>query len=223
MDSRWDERFFSSTRGQIIKLLRGSLSTVDELAAALVLTDNAVRAHLVALERDGLIRQGSHRRRGGKPSFTYELTEAGERLFPRAYGVLLGQLLDILEERIPAGQLAEMMKEVGHRVAAGQPKPSGTLDERVERAMTVLGNLGGLADAEPANGGYVIAGRSCPLSAAVEGSDEACLIAESLLSEVTGLPVRQICDPGPPPRCRFEIPAAEMEDAAGSRGTQPME
>jgi predicted ArsR family transcriptional regulator len=41
-----DERFFESTRGQIVTILRGSPATVDELATKLALTDNAVRAHL---------------------------------------------------------------------------------------------------------------------------------------------------------------------------------
>ena len=42
----WKQRFFSSTRGRIVALLRRTSRTVDELAQALDLTDNAVRAHL---------------------------------------------------------------------------------------------------------------------------------------------------------------------------------
>ena len=54
--TRWDRRFWGSTRGRIILLLRGGSSTVNELAAALGLTDNAVRTQLISLERDGLYR-----------------------------------------------------------------------------------------------------------------------------------------------------------------------
>ena len=50
-------RFFTSTRGKIITLLRRASRTVDELAQALDLTDNAVRAQLAALERDGLVQR----------------------------------------------------------------------------------------------------------------------------------------------------------------------
>jgi hypothetical protein len=53
----------------------------------------------------------------------------------------------------------------------------------------------------------VIQGCSCPLAAAVDGTPGAGLLAETLLSDVVGVPVRQVCDQGPPPRCRFEIPA----------------
>ena len=55
--TKLDERFFDSTRGRVVNLLRGKSGTVIELAEALGLTDNAVRAHLLSLERDGLVRQ----------------------------------------------------------------------------------------------------------------------------------------------------------------------
>ena len=51
----WSNRFLSSTRGQVVQLLRRGEATVNELAAALSLTDNAVRSHLSTLERDGLV------------------------------------------------------------------------------------------------------------------------------------------------------------------------
>ena len=208
MVTRWDERFFASTRGQVVTLLRRGGSTVDELADALELTDNAVRAHLIALERDGLIRQGEPRRTGGKPSFTYELAPEAERLFPKAYGLLLSQVLDVLEDRMPPEELGDMLREVGHRVAAGQPAPAGDLRSRVDRAQALLSSLGGLSDVEEVEGCFLIVGCSCPISAAVEGTADACLMAETLLSDVTGVPVRQVCDSGPPPRCRFEIPSS---------------
>jgi predicted ArsR family transcriptional regulator len=39
------DRFFESTRGRIVTLLRRTAMTTEELAKALGLTDNAVRAH----------------------------------------------------------------------------------------------------------------------------------------------------------------------------------
>src|SRR5680860_1771117 len=162
MVTRWDERFFASTRGQVITLLRKETTTVDELAGALNLTGNAVRAHLVGLERDGLVRQGESRRTGGKPSFTYQLTPEAERLFPKAYGALFGQLLSVLEDRLDPDALEEVLREVGHRVAAGQTPATGDLRSRVERAQLLLASLGGLSDIVEVDGGYLIQGCSCP-------------------------------------------------------------
>ena len=49
--SVWEREYGSTTRGHIVTLLRGGERSVDELAAELGLTDNAVRAHLVILQR----------------------------------------------------------------------------------------------------------------------------------------------------------------------------
>src|SRR2546423_4616771 len=97
----WNQRFFESTRGRIIMLLRRADRTVEELAQALNLTDNAVRAHLATLERDGLVRQRGARRGAGKPAFVYEPTPEAEQLFPKAYGSVLRELLQVLEEDLP--------------------------------------------------------------------------------------------------------------------------
>ncbi len=80
--TKLDQRFLESTRGRIVRLLRGSSRTVEELATQLELTDNAVRAHLTTLERDGLVRQSGVRRGARKPHFTYSLTPEAEKLFP---------------------------------------------------------------------------------------------------------------------------------------------
>jgi hypothetical protein len=45
-----DERFFVSTRGQVAALLRHGDRTVEALAQALGLTENAVRARLTTLD-----------------------------------------------------------------------------------------------------------------------------------------------------------------------------
>src|SRR5947208_5500870 len=98
--TNWNRQFIASTRGRIIILLRRSSRAVDELAEALDLTHTAVRAHLAALERDGLVQQHSERRGSRKPSAVYDLAPAAEYLFPKAYGQLLDQLLEVLEVRM---------------------------------------------------------------------------------------------------------------------------
>jgi predicted ArsR family transcriptional regulator len=50
-------RFFTSTRGKIVTLLRRASRTIEELAQALDLTDNAVRAQIATLERGGRSRR----------------------------------------------------------------------------------------------------------------------------------------------------------------------
>ena len=103
--TRFDQRFFASTRGRIIQLLRRGSRTVDELAEAVDLTDNGVRGHLATLERDGIVVQTGVRRGIGKPAFAYGLTAEADSLFPKPYGPVLAveravQILTELQQKL---------------------------------------------------------------------------------------------------------------------------
>jgi len=205
--SQWIERLLSSTRGQIIGLLRRSSATAGELAAALGLTDNAVRSHLSAMERDGLVEQRRGPVRGvGKPAQLYALTAAADALLPKAYAPVLGVLLQTLGERMDRQELAELLREVGRRAGAGRGRNGADVRMRIEAAYGVLGEMGGVAEIEEDNGTVTIRGFSCPLAALVPGHPEVCQLAEAMLSEIVGVPVRERCDKGEQPRCCFHIP-----------------
>jgi predicted ArsR family transcriptional regulator len=221
MATGWDRRFFASTRGQVVALLRRGRRTVEDLAQALGLTDNAVRSHLSALERDGLVRQGGLHRGPSKPAYAYELTPDAERLFPKPYGAVLAQLLDVLGQQMPAADLEAALREVGHRLAAGYAPPAGSAHERAERALGLLDELGGLADGEQRNGSFVIQGYNCPLAAAAAIDPQVCKLAETLLADVTGLPVTERCEHANGPRCRFELAlgAVPSRSNAGTAST----
>src|SRR5215467_8406004 len=118
--AKLNKRFFDSTRGQIVNLLRGSRGTVNELADKLGLTDNAIRAHLLTLERDGLVRQSGLRKGSRKPHFAYELTPEAEHLFPKAYDELFNQLLSVLKQRLSPKALKDTLRAVGRALADRQ-------------------------------------------------------------------------------------------------------
>src|ERR671912_1258550 len=148
--TKLDERFFDSTRGRIVSLLRNGSSTVNDLASQLELTDNAVRAHLLSLERDGLIRQSGVQRGARKPHFAYELTAEAERLFPKAYDALLNQLITALKGRLRPAALEGVLREVGRSLAA-RHAPGQTpvdLEGRLQNALEVLKALGGSPSVE---------------------------------------------------------------------------
>ncbi len=205
--TRLDERFFESTRGRIVNLLRGGTGTVNELAEKLKLTDNAVRAHLLTLERDGLVRQSGVQRGLRKPHFAYELTPEAERLFPRAYDALLNQLLTALKSRLPPAALEDVLREVGRAIATSQASEKSPDDfkGRVQSALEVLKALGGLPRIEKEDGKLLIRSGACPLSAAVVEHPEVCELAEALVAEIAGVPVREHCNRGEVPKCCFEL------------------
>src|SRR5829696_5050957 len=199
-----DKRFFDSTRGQIVTLLRSAPSTVEELAEKLNLTDNAVRAHLSTLERDGLVRQSGLRRGPRKPHFTYVLTEQADRLFPKAYDELLNQLIAVLKNRLEPNEIEEVLREVGRGVASSAQGGSGTLETRVQSALKFLEAIGGAGKVEQHGDKFVIVSTGCPMAAAVAVHPEVCRLAETLVGEIVKVPVEERCNREGRPRCRFE-------------------
>jgi predicted ArsR family transcriptional regulator len=207
----WDQRFFQSTRGRIVTMLRRSKCTVEDLARALDLTDNGVRAHLAVLERDGIVVQrGSLRRTsgGGKPAYVYELTQEGEELFPKAYEPTLGRLLDVLCERLGPEESEALLRSVGRRLAEEHSRRADGAHARLEMAVEVLNELGGLAELEERDGALVIPGYSCPLGGVTPEHPEVCRMAEALVAEVAGVSVQEQCERGERPRCCFEVSSA---------------
>ena len=205
--SKLDDRFFGSTRGRIVSLLRGRASTVNELAEDLDLTDNAVRAHLVSLERDGLVCQRGTQRGSRKPHFAYELTTEAERLFPKAYDILLNRLITVLKGQLAPDAVAKILGDVGRSLAdtRGAVQPGDDLETRLERALRVLEAIGGSARIVREDGRVFIRSSGCPLAAAVAEHPEVCRLAESLVAEIVGTHVEEQCDREASPQCRFEI------------------
>lgn len=212
----WQRQFGETTRGRIVALLRRGQQTVEELAAALGVTNNAVRAQLTALERDGLVSAVGVRRAGsvGKPAAVYGLAPATDTLFSAAYAPVLTALLHELGDRMPPDELDAVLRGVGRRLAPGVTR-TASYEERVHAAAALLGDLGGDADLLRAEAGYDIHAHGCPLARAVTARPETCRAVEQLLSEMTGTPVHEHCDRDDAPRCRFAISAPEP--SAGAR------
>lgn len=194
MSLPWQQQFFSSTRGRIVLLLRRTGSTVDELARALHLTDNAVRAHLATLERDGLVCQAGVRRGSGKPAQVYHLTQEAEHIFPKAYGPVLRSLLDSLSTLLSPAQRVEVIQCAGQRLAAQWSIPPGELRARVQAALHVFDQLGGLTELEESPERYVIKSATCPLTAIAPDHPEVCRLTQAFLSHIIGVPVEEHCE-----------------------------
>lgn len=207
-----DKRFFESTRGQIVTMLRAAPCTVEELATKLDLTDNAIRAQLLALERDGIVQQSGVRRGPRKPHFTYALTPTADALFPKAYDALLNQLIAVLKNRLDSEEIENVLREVGRSIARSAPRGEGAdLESRVQTALQVLEAIGGAAEVDRDGEKIVIRGSGCPLAAAVTVHPEVCHLAETLITEIVKVPVKEHCDRNGSPKCRFEIdPAATL-------------
>ncbi len=205
--TKFGQNFFGSTRGQVLGLLRRGTGTVEELSADLKLTDNAVRAHLATLERDGLVERRGTQPGLRKPHLTYALTHEAEELFPKAYSTLFNQLLAILKRRLGDQELESILGEVARSLAEGNtPQPDESVESRAARAIATFESMGGAPAIKTEDDKMLIFSvTSCPFDSSVTKHPEVCRLAETFLTEVTGLKIIEHCQKGEHPKCTFEV------------------
>ena len=166
------------------------------------------RITLTVLERDGIVRQrGSVRRSsgGGKPAYIYELTQEAEDLFPKAYEPALRRLLDVLSAQLGPEESEALLRSVGRRLAEEYSVRTNAAHAQLESAVKIFNELGGLAKLEERDGALVIRSYSCPLAGLAPDHPEVCRMAETMITELAGVPVYEHCDRGERPRCYFEV------------------
>ena len=198
-------RLLGETQARMLQLLRRSRQTINDLSESLGLTDNAVRTHVAALSRDGIIEPvGTQRDTGGKPARLYALTEAGEELFPKAYAMVLAGLVEEIARRDGRERADELLRAVGARAGSGVPRPDD-LPGRVEAAAAALRSLGGDVEVQRTDAGWRLQGFGCPLSSVTAAQAQVCALAQSLVETITGRPVTECCDRSGRPRCAFQV------------------
>src|SRR6266480_459 len=166
-----------------------------------------MRAHSAAPGATAAIAKATRPDATKSPSRSASSTGA-EHIFPKAYGPLLAHVVTVISNRLSPSILRAAMREVGRAVAADHLNRWKGRDrrERIEAALDLLHDLGGLARFDERDGKQFIYGRNgCPLAAVTASHPEACLIVESLLSKVIGAPAKKCCAYGETPRCCFEL------------------
>ena len=205
--TNWLERFIGETQARLLGLLRRSRQTITTLSESLGLTDNAVRMHIATLHRHGMVEQvGTQRDTGGKPARVYGLTRAGEELFPKAYALVLGKLVETIVRTEGPAKAIELLRAVGAQAAAAAgTRDTASRKQKLEAAAGVFRELGGDVEVQETANGWRLQGYGCPLSAVTSGHAEMCELGKALVEEVAGAPVTERCQRGDHPRCAFEI------------------
>jgi len=203
--TNWLERLTGETQARLLGLLRRSRQTITSLAHALRLTDNAVRLHIAALRRDGIVEDvGAQRDTGGKPARLYGLTREGEELFPKAYALVLGKLVEEIVRTQGRERAVELLRAVGAQAAASA-RTATNPQQRLEAAAAVFRDLGADVLVDKTTEGWRLQAYGCPLSAVTADHPEMCELGKALVEEAVGAPVTECCERGEHPRCGFTI------------------
>src|SRR3981081_4338609 len=113
--------------------------TVEELSKGLGITDNAVRQHLTALERDGMVVKGETQSTGGRPEQLFGLTAAGHELFPRHYSWFAELLINSLQEEQGSDALRKRLQSLGTGIGRQIKTRLMAIEDKPGRIRTLSG------------------------------------------------------------------------------------
>src|SRR6266851_5028104 len=154
-----------STRMEVLELLRrkGGASA-ETISSDLGVTPNAVRQHLTNLEREGFVVSHPERRRRGRPSLLFSLTERADSVFPKRYGQLASMVLQEVQDMGGPAALDDVFERMARR-----------------RATVIAPTLEGLK----------VTIHNCPFRNTALKFPQVCTITPHLFSQLLGTGVSQ--------------------------------
>jgi predicted ArsR family transcriptional regulator len=179
------------TRRAITKLLKteGPIDSA-QLAERLGLTAMAVRQHLYALQREGLVTAEERPVPIGRPAKFWRLTREADSLFPEAYAELSVALIDSVKdafgeeglERVLTSRCARQRMDYGKRI-----KPAATLERKLRDLAKVRTEEGYMAEIrEEDDGSFLLVENHCPICAAANACQGFCSTELDLFRSVLG-------------------------------------
>jgi predicted ArsR family transcriptional regulator len=174
-------------------LRRKQTASAEVISTQLGITPNAVRQHLAALEREGLVRSEPVRSKRGRPSLMFSLTDKADAAFPKSYGKLATMVLNELAEMGGAALLDEVFERVAARHATAIEKQLGglTFDEKLNRVVDSIRRAGTLAEQEDTADGVRVTIHNCPFRNTAIKYPQVCTITPRLFVKLLDVQVSQ--------------------------------
>ena len=178
------------TRRAITKLLKteGPIDSA-QLAERLGLTAMAVRQHLYALQREGLVTAEERPVPIGRPAKFWRLTPEADHLFPEAYAELSVALINSVKdafgdeglERVLTSRCARQRTDYGKRI-----RPGDSIERKVRELAKVRTEEGYMAEIRKDDDGFLLVESHCPICAAANACQGFCSTELDLFRSVLG-------------------------------------
>ncbi len=195
------------TQHRLLLALRGAGKGlgVEALSGALGITLTAVRQHLVALERDGLLTKTPEPQARGRPAHLYALTSRAKESFPRQYPWFSALLLGSLRDALGVAGLKARLAALG-REAAGPLEAGASFEQSVRGLARKMTELGYEATVSGSARAPEITARNCVFHQLAESNPEVCSFDLGLMSQAAGAKVsHEECIVRGGSTCRFAL------------------
>jgi predicted ArsR family transcriptional regulator len=209
----------TGTRDVIFRTLRSrGRCTVNELAEASGVSPVSVRHHLANLQAEGLIAAEEVRHGVGRPRLVFSLSDNGLDHFPSRYFHLTRRLLAEIKDRMPEGEVDDLLTGVAESMAHGYAAELSQLPlpQRLDRLIQLLNEEGFEADLQRDGEAVLIRELSCPYYRMGQQHPEVCTIDQSFIATALSLPVERVtCLLDGDVHCSFSIAPSTEETVHG--------
>ncbi len=196
-------------QGELLKLLHRSPDgmSVDALASALGITVNAVRQHLVALERDGFLARAGSKPSGGRPQHLYRLTDEAKERFPRQYSWFAENLIAAMRKQMGGEKLGKTLRAMGESIGTSLALPADAdLPTRAQHIASKMIDLGYEASVVSGRKSVEIQADNCVFHKLAAKSPEVCEFDLGLLERASQTEVsHETCIVRGAQSCRFRL------------------
>jgi predicted ArsR family transcriptional regulator len=176
----------------LLYLKRDGEMTVSQLCELLGVTSMAVRRHLTALQKDGLIVARLEKKLRGRPTYIYKLTEKSESLFPSGFQNLAIDLLDLVFEQSGHKGVMDLLTRRNARLAERlRPRVENkTLGERVQEVSKIFSENGYMTDWKKLDDGdFVIYQQHCAVRDLANQYRQLCILEPRLMEDLLGVKI----------------------------------
>jgi predicted ArsR family transcriptional regulator len=179
------------TRRAIIQYLKqeGALDA-EMLAVHFSITAMAVRQHLYALQKEGLVIYQEEARPIGRPAKLWQLTSAADRFFPNGYAELTLSLIDSVKEAFGNAGLDRLLDvRTCHQIDAYRALIP--LEEPLERKLEILATFrteeGYMAEIQSlSDDSFLLIENHCPICAAATACTGLCARELEIFQTILG-------------------------------------
>lgn len=184
-----------SRQEQILTLLLNAAGgmSIDEIAARLEISRNAVKQHLVVLEKQQLVQEAALNSTGGRPARSYTLTEMGVNRFPKQYAWFCNLLIDELAAEMDTQALENMMWKLGIKLGVSLIPQFANKEpaEKLTALVQLMQGLGYHAEVEMEASEPSIRAVNCVYHDLAQKHPEICHFDQALIATLLDKPVRQ--------------------------------
>jgi DeoR family transcriptional regulator, suf operon transcriptional repressor len=199
----------SSRQEQILSLLLATKTglSIDEIAEKQAISRNAVKQHMVVLEKEQLIKAAHLNATKGRPARCYVLTEQGINHFSKQYSWFCNLVLTELKEEMGANAFTGFMQRLGQKIAESLA-PQFTdknAEQKAETLAMIMQNLGYQVSVEHAEESTTINAVNCVFHDLAQEHTELCEFDRTLIRTLLDNPVEQTeCMAKQGCACRFK-------------------